>query len=58
MTDEVKKIVAGLCTIAESCGVMHKALIKSGFTRSESVRLCQTYLETMLLMGKNDTDKS
>lgn len=58
MSDSVKDFVNGLGAIAESCGILRDALISSGFTRTEAIALCRTYLQSLVTQSKNSSSES
>lgn len=57
MSDNVKKFIEGLGAIAESCGILRDQLISSGFTRTEAIALCRTYLQSMVTTAKNASNE-
>ena len=53
MSDNVKQFIQGLGAIAESCGILRDQLISNGFTRTEAITLCRTYLQSLVTQAKN-----
>ena len=57
MPDKLKKFITGLGAIAESCGILRDQLISSGFTRTEAITLCQTYIQTLVTKAKGNPNE-
>lgn len=53
MADNVKQFIQGLGAIAESSGILRDQLIANGFTRTEAITLCRTYIQSMVTNAKS-----
>jgi hypothetical protein len=57
MNNKTEELVTAIGGLAETLGFFRKELERSGFDRSESIMLCNTYLRTLLAQnvgGQND----
>lgn len=48
MNNKTEELVTAIGGLAETLGFFRKELERSGFDRSESIMLCNTYLRTLL----------
>lgn len=52
--EKVSKMIITIGAIAETLGEFVKSLMSNGFTREEANRLCNTYLQAMIIDAKGE----
>lgn len=60
MSDSIKDLINGMGALAETAGIFRDMLVKNGFTRSEAISMCKTYISTTLSSaagGNKDGEK-
>ena len=53
MSDNLKNFINGLGAVAESSGILRDQLIRNGFTRTEAITLCRTYIQSLVMNAKS-----